>query len=66
MNKFLLICLLTHILGDYYLQNDTISENKQTKVEWLFLHSFLYIVPYILLFLISTCIIAYYFLYFLI
>lgn len=46
MNRFILICLLAHILGDFYIQCQKLSDLKNKKYVWLLVHSALYAIPY--------------------
>lgn len=47
MNEFILICLLAHILGDYYLQTDKMAEDKKKEWKKLFLHGAVYSIPFV-------------------
>lgn len=40
--KFILIFILAHLLGDYYLQTEKMAKDKNNKIVYLLIHSFLY------------------------
>lgn len=46
MTKFILVFLLAHIIGDYYLQTDSMSQKKKKDYKWLIIHSIVYTIPY--------------------
>lgn len=48
MTKLLLLCILAHTLGDYYLQTENMSIKKIQDFKWLVFHSVLYTVPWII------------------
>jgi len=41
-HPILLLLLLGHVIGDFYLQWKTMAENKDTKCMWLFMHCLIY------------------------
>ncbi len=43
---YFLVFLLAHLVGDFYLQNETMAENKSKSWSWLFFHSLLYALPF--------------------
>ncbi|MGI6251488.1 MAG: DUF3307 domain-containing protein [Anaerolineaceae bacterium] len=45
----LILYLLAHTLGDYYLQNDALSGKKRSHYYWVLLHSLVYALPFALL-----------------
>lgn len=52
MNNYLVVLLIAHVLGDYYLQNEQIATNKDSKYRSLIVHSLIYSTTMILLSLI--------------
>lgn len=40
--EYLLLMLLGHILADFYTQTYSIAEKKREKLEWVFIHCFMY------------------------
>lgn len=46
MTKFTLVFLLAHIMGDYYLQTDSMCQRKKEDYKWLIIHSIVYTIPY--------------------
>lgn len=46
MIKYLLL-VMCHLIGDYVLQNDFIASTKGSNWYHLFVHSFLYCVPFV-------------------
>lgn len=46
MTKFILVFLLTHIIGDYYLQTDSMCQKKSNDYKWLLIHSISYTFPF--------------------
>lgn len=40
---FFLLLLCGHILGDFYLQTNSMSEKKEQSVKWVFLHGLLFL-----------------------
>lgn len=51
MNKMILVCILAHLLGDYYLQTEEISEKKKDSFKWLVVHSTLYMIPFVAIYI---------------
>ena len=51
-NTFILFMIL-HLTGDFYFQTDKISYEKKEKIKSLIIHIFLYIIPFLLLFLLN-------------
>lgn len=49
--KFIVLCLIAHVVGDYYLQDDEMSELKKEKIGGVFKHSVFYSIPFILILL---------------
>jgi len=41
--EYILLFLLIHILGDYYLQNDTLAKQKEESLHGLFKHGVIYL-----------------------
>lgn len=54
MTKLLLLCILAHILGDYYFQTERISNKKIQDIKWLVFHSLMYTIPWIILAFFNT------------
>lgn len=46
MTKFILVFLLAHIIGDYYLQTDSMCQKKSNDYKWLLIHSISYTFPF--------------------
>jgi len=54
-NGFLIVLtLIAHLLGDYYLQFDEIAERKKDKYLWVIIHSVQYSVPFIIIQLLTN------------
>ncbi|HAR84439.1 MAG TPA: hypothetical protein DCR69_01780 [Clostridium sp.] len=49
--KFIVLCLIAHVVGDYYLQDDEMSDLKKEKIGGVFKHSVFYSIPFILILL---------------
>ncbi|WP_346870063.1 DUF3307 domain-containing protein [Clostridium sp. UBA5119] len=47
--KFIVLCLIAHVIGDYYFQDDEMSELKKKKIGGVFKHSVFYSIPFILI-----------------
>lgn len=45
--KLILLCLIAHVLGDYYFQNDEMSQLKKEKISGVIKHSVYYSIPFI-------------------
>lgn len=45
--EYLIVFLLGHILGDFYLQSDKMAKNKEKNIRWVFIHSVVYLVSMI-------------------
>ncbi|MBR6408248.1 MAG: DUF3307 domain-containing protein [Clostridia bacterium] len=48
MNDILLLCIIAHAVGDYYLQNNAMAFKKNSRFAWLAIHCALYAIPFIL------------------
>lgn len=46
MTETLFKIIISHLLGDYVLQNDFIAQSKGKNIYHLLVHCFLYIVPF--------------------
>lgn len=44
-SNLLFLCLIGHILGDFYLQDEKMAENKKENIKWNFIHGLMYSVP---------------------
>lgn len=49
--NFIILFLIAHILGDFYLQTENMAKLKNTEMKWLFIHSSLYSIPYIVIYI---------------
>lgn len=47
MTEFILICIIAHMLGDFYLQTDHMAERKRKDWRKLLLHGALYGIPFL-------------------
>lgn len=54
MNEILVYLFFSHIIGDFYLQTETIAKRKNQEVTLLIAHGLLYCIPFLFLFIIST------------
>lgn len=50
-NNLVLLSILCHLLGDYYLQNDLLAEKKKKHLKWNIVHGILYASPFFITFL---------------
>jgi hypothetical protein len=50
-NNLILICLIGHILGDYYFQTNKMAQLKGENFKHLLIHGFTYAIPYMIIFL---------------
>lgn len=48
-NKLFLVCVIAHVIGDYYFQNNEMAETKNEKIKVLFKHSLFYSIPFMLI-----------------
>ncbi len=48
MTEFILICIIAHVLGDFYLQTDHMAESKRKDWRKLLLHGAVYGIPFLL------------------
>ncbi|MDD3174412.1 MAG: DUF3307 domain-containing protein [Herbinix sp.] len=46
--EYFVVLLLSHIIGDFYLQTEKVAKNKEKRLGWLCLHGLLYWVSFIL------------------
>lgn len=44
----LLLVLWIHFVADFVLQNDTMAINKSSNNKWLFIHSLIYALPFVI------------------
>lgn len=47
--EFLLILLLGHVLGDFYIQTDKMAQKKERDIKWVLIHCLCYLVTMILI-----------------
>ena len=40
--EFFALLLLAHLIGDFYMQTESLAEKKQHRIRWVFLHALLY------------------------
>ena len=40
--EFLMLLLLAHVLGDFYMQTERLAKKKQERIRWVLLHALLY------------------------
>lgn len=52
-SEYLMLLIIAHLIGDFYLQSKKLSKAKEESVSRVFLHSLLYSFPYIIVFLFS-------------
>ena len=53
-SKIILCTLLSHVVGDYYFQTSRAAEEKSKSNKMLFLHAFIYCIPFLVLYLSSN------------
>lgn len=49
--NFIILCLVAHIIGDYYLQDEEMANLKKFKIKGVFKHSIFYSIPYVAIFI---------------
>lgn len=49
--NFIIMCFIVHIIGDYYLQDDEMSKLKKENFSGVAIHSAIYSIPFILIFI---------------
>ena len=47
--NFILLFLICHVIGDYYLQSQDMAENKNCSFNWVMIHSAVYCLPFIII-----------------
>ena len=46
--EFIVLSLIAHVLGDYYLQDDEMSKLKKERLKGVLKHSAFYSIPFLL------------------
>lgn len=53
-NALIIVCCISHVLGDYYLQTYEMSKEKDEKFSALIIHSLIYSIPFIVFYFLNT------------
>lgn len=47
--EYLILLLLAHIVGDFYIQTDNIANKKEESIKWVLIHSFYYWITFLII-----------------
>ncbi|MCR0405062.1 DUF3307 domain-containing protein [[Clostridium] innocuum] len=47
----MLLFIIFHVVGDFYLQSDEVAKNKENLNTFMLIHSIIYSIPFVLLFI---------------
>ena len=50
----MLLFIIFHVVGDFYLQSDEVAKNKENLNTFMLIHSIIYSIPFVLLFIILS------------
>ncbi len=53
LNTVILVGLIGHVIGDFYLQSDGLANDKNEKIGHLLLHTLIYFIPFAIFFLLA-------------